>query len=151
MNKKFLLILVASLLAFVGCEKRFEHVIIDDRNVTTNNNQQYERLVQRYAEYWDCMSKKDFDCAYRYEMPYQRFLHDLHWYKSFNRNNDQNYKIILLGIIPKEENKVLVKSKFISNDKKVTYVFYDKWYNVDDEWFHRMKVSLLPFGVNNEE
>ncbi len=95
------------------------------------------------------MSKKDFQCAYQYELPYQRFLHDFKWYKNFNSANNQKYKIIFLDIIPKN-NMTVIKSKYISSDNKVTYVFYDRWYNIDGKWYHKMKVSRLPFGDNAE-
>ena len=95
------------------------------------------------------MSRKDFICAYKYEMPYQRFLHDFKWYKQFNVGNSKNYRVIALSVVPKGD-FALVKSKFISADSKVTYVFYDKWYNVNEKWFHKMKVSLLPFGDNED-
>ena len=96
------------------------------------------------------MSQKNFQCSYKYELPYQRFLYSYEWYQQFNSGNRKNYKIELLQIIPKKENMIVIKSKFISSDDNVTYQFFDKWYNVDELWFHKMKVSILPFDENKD-
>jgi len=138
--------LIPFLVFFAGCTYKSDYVTISK---SLKNKTDYQFLIKRYTKYWDCMSRKDFVCAYKYEMPYQRFLHDFKWYKQFNAGNSKNYKIIALSVVPKGE-FALVKSKFISADNKVTYVFYDKWYNVNEKWFHKMKVSLLPFGDNED-
>lgn len=145
---KILLILVL-IFFFQGCDfkRDFKYVKISDNKKI---KPRFEPLVKRYKEYWECMSKKDFDCSYRYEMPYQRFLHSLKWYKNFNTPNKKHYMIKLLDIKPVDKYTVVVKSAFVSADNKVNYMFHDRWYNVNNLWFHKMKVSILPFGENVE-
>ncbi|BCD68943.1 hypothetical protein [Nitratiruptor sp. YY09-18] len=137
---------ITLLLFFSGCGFQNRFVLID-KNIQEHKNRS---LINRYIHYWNCMSQKDFKCTYQYEMPHQRFLHDFTWYKEFNRGNRKNYKIKVLEIVPKRENVTYIKSKFISADNQISYIFWDRWYKVNGKWYHKMKVSLLPLGENED-
>ncbi len=139
-----LLILFFWVSFFAGCSHKSTLVKINPHFQGTS--EKVLQLVQRYQEYWDYFSKKEFDKAYLYELPYQRFLHSLQWYKTFNQSNDQNYTTILYSVKLSNNDSANIKSKYISSDKKTSFEFEDKWYFINGKWYHVMKTSRLPIA-----
>lgn len=146
MRKNFFYGLIFLFLAsfFVGCAHKSSLVKINPH--FQEKSEKVLQLEQRYQEYWDYFSKKEFDKAYSYELPHQRFLHPLQWYKTFNQSNDQNYTTILDSIKLLNGDSANVKSRYISSDKKTSFEFEDKWYFIHGKWYHVMKTSRLPIA-----
>ena len=146
MNNKLKLFLsvLFFLLIMMGCAMKnsISFVKLQENNQTVL--EKYQNLIQRYREYWNYFSKKDFRRAYDYELPYQRFLHPYSWYQEFNRPNDQSYTIILLSIHPLNDFTAILNSKYVSEDNKTVSFFKDKWILVNGRWFHKMKTSKIP-------
>ena len=129
-----------------GCSHKITFVKVDQNFHA--KSKKIMQLEQRYKEYWDYFSKKNFEKSYYYELPHQRFLHSLQWYKKFNQSNDQNYTTILKSINLVNDYTANVKSKYISSDKQTMFDFVDRWYLIDGKWYHVMKTSKFPFSLS---
>lgn len=106
-------------------------------------NPMLNKLKQRNLEYWNLFAQKKFTKTYQFEMPHQRFLHSLKWYKEFNtKYNDTNATFEQLNIQLIDKNKAVVKMRKILPSS--SHIFDDKWYYVDGVWYHQMKTTILP-------
>ena len=137
----FFLLIIFLLMS--GCSHKVTLVKIAP-NISVKSKKE-QQLIQRYKEYWDYFAKKQFDKAYYYELPHQRFIHSLPWYKKFNEPNDQNYTTILRSINLLNEYTADVDSTYISQDKSTSFNFSDRWYFIGGKWYHLMKTSRLIF------
>ncbi|WP_199201740.1 MULTISPECIES: hypothetical protein [unclassified Nitratiruptor] len=136
------LFLISVLIFLSGCAHKVTLAQISPKFQSKSSKER--QLVQRYKEYWDYFAKKQFEKAYYYELPHQRFLHSLKWYKEFNEPNDQNYTTILRSINFPNNYTANIHSTYISQDKKTSFNFTDKWYLIGGEWYHLMKTTKLP-------
>lgn len=147
-TKTVLIICTAFLMT--GCFNTFnniKYVKIENKEI----EKKYQTLTQRFIRYWDLFSKKEFDKAYYYELPHQRFIHTLKWYKNFNQPNEKGYTISLVKITPVNRYQVKIKSRYTSSDKKDSFTFDDEWFKIDNMWFHVMKTSRLPVTKDRYE
>ena len=138
---KKLYILSILLIFFVGCAHKIDLVKVSPN--LKIKSKKLHALVKRYEEYWDYFSKKDFDRAYLYELPHQRFIYTLQWYKKFNQPNNKGYTTILRNIKLINDYTADILSTYVSSDKKIKFNFNDKWYFIHGKWYHLMKTSRL--------
>ncbi len=127
------------LISLSGCEKKYQYVSIDT-NATFNNKQ--ENLIEAFSEYWEAKSKKDFSLSYKYELPYQRYLHSINWYQIFHSPNNQGFTVALVSLEKIDNELILVHAKATFNG--FTTSFIDPWYYVNESWFHKFQESKLP-------
>ncbi len=125
-------------LFFLGCEQKFEFTNIDT-NISLDKKD--EKLSKRHLEYWEYRSKKDAPSSYMYEMPYQRFIRSLQWYKMFHEGGREHFTITQKHISI-HNSKALIESQF--KYKKSTYTFKDPWFFVNGQWYHQFETSKLP-------
>ena len=127
-------------LLFSGCEKKYTH-ISRDANMTLKTPVE-EALSERAMDYWEAFATKQFDEAYSYELPFQRYTKSLKWYKQFNKGNEKNYTLVQKEIVFKDADRAIIKTLF--QMKNSHYMMSDKWYLVNGQWYHKMKTTLLP-------
>jgi len=133
------------LILFAGCVSNQQTFAFAKKSPDINiTDSKTEKLSRAHLYYWDRFSKKKFKETYAMELPYQRFLKNYEWYKKFNYTNDQNYTIEQLNIRMLDKNSAIVKSKYISKDRQATFLFDDRWYFVNGNWYHLMKTSKIP-------
>ena len=134
------LLLSLLLIVMSGCEKKYTYVTTEEGFKATTDKER--ALVESFKEYWEYFSAKEFEKAYPYEVAYERFLHDLTWYKKFNSANYKGYKLTIIALEKVEDDIYDVKSNYSYEGDG--YTFLDRWYYVDGKWQHTMKTSLLP-------
>ncbi len=102
-------------------------------------------LKKRVELYWKYRGEKDFEHSYKYELPYERYLHSQMDYEIFFQHASKFSKIKLLKIIKCSNNicilGIMLYPKFAPNDS--TYI-NDKWIKVSGIWYHKYIDSLLP-------
>jgi hypothetical protein len=137
---KQLFALTALLFFLSGCEPKHTYAF-KDANLTLKNEKE-ELLSKTHLAYWEAMSKKEFEKTYMYEMPYQRFIKPLWWYKEFNAGNNKHYQVIQKEIMYDDNHTAKVITSYIK--EKTKSIFKDTWYYIDGIWYHKMKTSKLP-------
>lgn len=135
-----LFLLIVSIIFLIGCEKSRKYALID-ANITFSSKS-IENLSKRHLDYWEAMSKRDFNTTFSYELPYLQFIKSKKWYANFNQSNNYHYSIIQKNIILKTPHIASIKTFYELNDN--TYTFEDHWYLVNDSWYHKFKTSKLP-------
>jgi len=102
-------------------------------------------LRNRVEKYWKYKGKKDFESSYKYELPYERYLHSEVDYEIFFQNASRFSKIKLLRIIKCNKDicilGLVLYPKFAP--KNTSYI-NDKWIKVSGIWYHKYNDSLLP-------
>jgi len=140
MNLKSILTLLLVIFILSACATREYRYTAFDKNIS--NADQYKSLIIRSRDYWEFFSQKNFDESYKFELPYQNYKHDLQWYKSFHAQNRKNYKITLIKILSLGDDIIELHLRFNQKDK--SYVFTDKWIEVNKQWYHKYNDSLIP-------
>jgi len=139
MKWTLLLVLLVGVL-FSGCEEKLQFA--STAKEFTPKTEKEKQLSKRALKYWELFSSKKFDETYSYELPFQRYENTLKWYHKFNKGNDEGYKLVQKEIVEIDENRAIVKTVF--QGKKATFIMSDKWYLVNDTWYHKMNTSKLP-------
>jgi len=98
-------------------------------------------LKDRFVSYWADRANRDFKDAYKYEMPYLKYIHSLEWYEDFFITAPRIKKIKVKRIDCKDN--ICYVSMLLKIGKN--YIFYrDKWVKVDKIWYHRFRDNALP-------
>jgi len=112
-----------------------------------NNTSKIKELSKRHRSYWEKRVSGKWEESYKFELPYQRFIHSFEWYKDFYRGDDKNHSVIQTKIIMKNPSYAIVETRHIK--EKNVYYSYDKWFYIDGKWFHKMKTTYLPIIGND--
>ena len=131
--------LIVVLILFSGCEKKYEHVIMDINSTSTVVP---HKLAKRYKEYWENFSDNKFDKTYKIELPYLQFIKNISWYKNFRGTSTGNFSIEGVAAKKIDDNIIHIRTKIISNGQEEK--FYDRWIFVNNVWYHYYYPSLLP-------
>jgi hypothetical protein len=135
------LILISLVLSLIlGCEKKYDYAL-KDINLTLKGKLQ-EQLSTRHLDYWEYRSKKEFKKSYMYEIPYQRYLKPLKWYKAFLDDNREHYTMTQKLITINDNVRAQVTTTFQYEDH--SYTFKDPWFLVNKTWYHKFRSSNLP-------
>ena len=148
MNKYTIVILFPIIFLINGCSLKIphspnvsysKHVKIDSRKT--------KLLVKRFIEYWDSRIKGDAQKAWKYELPYQRYMMNFDLYKRLI-GMYKNAKIELSAISFRDKNTAIIERK-ISVHKKI-WKKKDKWIYVQDNWYHKFYQSIFPPKTEEE-
>lgn len=141
--------LISIILLFSACSI---HSLPQYKNVTINSDQNIsstpQKLLTRVAEYWHYRLYNDYEHAYEYELPYQRYLVPLKAYRGLIDGYGKNAKIEIISIKFPNPYTAIVQRR-IKTSKAILFS-KDKWVNVDGEWYHKFFQNILP-PKNKEE
>jgi len=119
-------------------------IILNSGDINTTGKDNFPpNLEKKFKEYWNLKARKEYKKAYKFELPYQRFLYGIKWYEKFNsQSQENNYSIILHHLQLKDKNTAIIKAQKIGKD--YSYYFIDQWFLVNGKWYHKMRTSYLP-------
>ena len=100
-----------------------------------------KRLVERFVEYWHARTQGDMKKAWKFELPYQKFLSSFKKYKA-EVGGYKGAKIELVGIRYEVPNIAIVTRK-VRIGKNVM-LKKDKWLYIKDTWYHKYYQTIFP-------
>ena len=132
----------ALLFAFLvsGCTTHYHYALKDDN--LSLQTPSLQALSKRHLQYWELRSTKDFKSSYGFELPYQRYIHSLDWYLTFNSPNNAGFQTTQKEITISEEGTKAVIETIASFNGKISYL-NDTWFLVDGTWYHQFNDNLL--------
>lgn len=133
---------ISAIFVFSGCEKKYDY-ISKDVNLTIKDDKT-EELVERSMDYWEAMSKGEYDRTYDYELPYLNFLKDRSWYIEFKTGSRTQYTVNLKRVTYDARDEDIAKITTFVDLGHTSYTFEDPWYNINGTWYHFYEQSLLP-------
>lgn len=144
MKIKFLVILTIFVL-FSGCEKKikdFEHAMLDG-NLTLKSEKEMA-LAQRFLEYWEYRSTRQYEKSFQMEMPSYKFLNTIDRYlvESHSMNHDFTIKLKSISFNADEKQIAVLRRQY----NKGTFQSFsdDIWLNVNGTWYHKYYFSPFP-------
>jgi hypothetical protein len=149
MNKaiKFGVIIVIFFLSGCGVisQKNLTGVSINQKVKVSNYKE--KKLMKRFLQYWHARTKGDMKTAWKYEMPYQKFLDGFNKYKS-EVSGYRGSTIELIKVeYPSKDVAIVVRRVRVGGKELLRK---DKWIYVKDNWYHKYYQSVFPPETEEE-
>lgn len=137
---RFTLLLVITLF-FIACENKYTYSEIDDN--LTIKDKHLKELSMRFLSYWDLKSQGKYKETFNYELAYQRYIKPIDEYEQFHKGNRTFFHVKLVSIDLIDKNTAML-TKTMTMDNGKIYTEVEKWLYIDNEWWHKVRLSKLP-------
>ena len=116
------------------------------KNISYEQNykkREYLLLLERFIQYWQNRVDGKIEDAWKYELPYQKYVTGFKQYKSLI-GSYKGYHIQLIEIKQVAPNVVIVTRKVYKTDPNNATTKYDKWIKIDNTWYHKFYQNVFP-------
>jgi len=104
-------------------------------------NIENKSFKEKFIEYWQAYSSKDFKKMYSMESPYFKYLYDIDGYKAYV---EMLYTPNVVKVLEmKSDDKIYIAKLSIDVEGKQTSYLTDRWIDVDGEFYHHSRVYLI--------
>ena len=144
--KKMIVLIMVSML-FLGCspkEKHYKYASIDQNLTLADEN--IKELAMRFMQYWDAVSRHDFNTSYQMELPYIQFVKPYDDYTTEGNAQFEHFYVTLKKVECLDGNCTTALLQREYRFKKKILSFKSKWIKVNGTWYHRYDFSLFPQG-----
>lgn len=103
-----------------------------------------KKLLERFNQFWNYRSNRDFDNMYKMESPHQQFLYTLESYKNFFAAIPSGSKVKIKKL-EKIENDIynIHANLCLNGDSDCPYLVY-KWIEIDGDWYDVFNENTFP-------
>jgi len=145
MKQTLLACITVVVLFFSACTDRnvhYQYAALDQNLSLEDEN--IEALSRAFLEYWDAVSRHDFNLSYRYELPYIRFLKPFEEYKAESNVLLKHFHVTMKSYECEDNGCRVVEVTREFRVGKKRRLFRSKWIRLDGKWYHKYDFSLFP-------